>query len=43
MRGWELSTPLEYVLRLYKFLNQLGYWVNGIDAAIRHERRKKPA
>ncbi len=40
MRGWEATTPREYVLRLYKFLNQLGYTVVGIDAAIARERRK---
>ena len=34
MRQWEASTPRESVLRLYKFLNQLGYTVIGIDAAI---------
>jgi len=28
------------VLRLYKFLNQLGYTVIGIDAAIERERQK---
>lgn len=40
MRAWEASTPREYVLRLYKFLNLLGYTVIGIDAAIERERRK---
>ncbi len=40
MSVWESRTPREYVLRLYKFLNQLGYRVNGIDAAIQRERRK---
>jgi len=40
MREWEASTPRERVLRLYKFLNQLGYTVIGIDAAIERERTK---
>ena len=40
MRAWEASTPREYVLRLYKFLNLLGYTVIGIDAAIERERKK---
>jgi hypothetical protein len=42
MRYWEASTPRELVLRLYKFLNQCGYTVIGIDAAIEREvgRRK---
>jgi hypothetical protein len=39
MRAWEARTPRENVLRLYKFLNQLGYTVIGIDAAIERERR----
>lgn len=39
-RAWEAGTPREYVLRLYKFLNLLGYTVIGIDAAIERERRK---
>ena len=44
MRAWEANTPREKVLRLYKFLNQLGYTVIGIDAAIERERTKnKPA
>jgi hypothetical protein len=44
MRAWEANTPREKVLRLYKFLNQLGYTVIGIDAAIARERIKnKPA
>jgi hypothetical protein len=34
MRVWEANTPHEYVLRLYKFLNTMGYTVVGIDAAI---------
>ncbi|HVN88260.1 MAG TPA: hypothetical protein VMT61_00455 [Candidatus Binataceae bacterium] len=41
MRLWEERTPREYVLRLYKFLNQIGYTVNGIDAAIERERKKR--
>ena len=40
MRAWEAKTPRENVLRLYKFLNQLGYTVIGIDAAIERERAK---
>ena len=40
MRAWEASTPRENVLRLYKSLNQLGYTVIGIDAAIERERQK---
>ena len=40
MRGWEANTAREKVLRLYKFLNQLGYTVIGIDAAIERERTK---
>jgi hypothetical protein len=44
MREWVDKTPRENVLRLYKFLNQLGYTVIGIDAAIERERAKtKPA
>jgi hypothetical protein len=44
MRVWEANTPRENVLRLYKFLNQLGYTVVGIDAAIERERAKnRPA
>jgi 2C-methyl-D-erythritol 2,4-cyclodiphosphate synthase len=43
MRAWEATTPREKVLRLYKFLNQLGYTVIGIDAAIERERRKNMA
>jgi hypothetical protein len=44
MRAWEANTPREKVLRLYKFLNQLGYTVIGIDAAIERERTKnRPA
>ena len=41
MRVWAETTPREYVLRLYRFLNQLGYTVIGIDAAIEREIRKK--
>ena len=37
---WEANTPREKVLRLYKFLHQLGYTVIGIDAAIERERTK---
>jgi hypothetical protein len=45
MRIWEANTPREYVLRLYKFLNAVGYTVIGIDAAIEREvqKRKAPA
>jgi hypothetical protein len=43
MRTWESDTPHEYVLRLYKFLNQAGYRVTGIDAAIEREARKRRA
>jgi len=41
MRVWEANTPREYVLRLYRFLNQCGYTVIGIDAAIEREARKR--
>ena len=41
MRLWEQNTPREYVLRLYRFLNQCGYTVNGIDAAIERESKKR--
>jgi hypothetical protein len=41
MRQWEASTPREYVLRLYKFLNQCGYTVAGIDAAIEREAKRR--
>jgi hypothetical protein len=41
MRMWEAKTPHEYVLRLYKFLNTMGYTVVGIDAAIEREARKR--
>jgi hypothetical protein len=41
MRVWEANTPHEYVLRLYKFLNAMGYTVVGIDAAIEREGRKR--
>jgi hypothetical protein len=43
MRAWEASTPHEYVLRLYKFLNTMGYTVVGIDAAIEREARRRKA
>src|SRR6266481_5389169 len=43
MRTWEVNTPREYVLRLYKFLNTIGYTVIGIDAAIEREARKRTA
>jgi hypothetical protein len=43
MRQWEASTPRESVLRLYKFLNQCGYTVVGIDAAIEREARRRKA
>ncbi len=43
MRAWEANTPHEYVLRLYKFLNTIGYTVVGIDAAIEREVRKRRA
>jgi hypothetical protein len=41
MRLWEASTPRELVLRLYKFLNQCGYTVVGIDAAIEREAKSR--
>jgi hypothetical protein len=43
MRRWEANTPREYVLRLYKYLNQCGYTVIGIDAAIEREAKKRKA
>jgi hypothetical protein len=43
MQVWEENTPREYALRLYRFLNQLGYTVNGIDAAIEREAKKRKA
>jgi hypothetical protein len=44
MRAWEANTPREYVLRLYKMLNRLGYSVIGIDAEIEREvRKRKPS
>ena len=43
MRAWEADTPHEYVLRLYKFLNTIGYTVVGIDAAIEREVRRRTA
>ena len=41
MRMWEANTSHEYVLRLYKFLNAMGYTVVGIDAAIEREAGKR--
>jgi len=41
MIAWEADTPKEYVLRLYKTLNLLGYTVIGIDGAIEREVRKR--
>jgi hypothetical protein len=41
MRQWEANTPRESVLRLYKFLNQCGYTVVGIDAAIEREAKRR--
>jgi hypothetical protein len=43
MRVWRDSTPREYVLRLYRFLNQCGYTVVGIDAAIEREAKQRKA
>ena len=43
MRRWEATTPREFVLRLYKYLNQCGYTVVGIDAAIEREAKKRKA
>lgn len=43
IRRWEANTPREFVLRLYKFLNQCGYTVIGIDAAIEREVKKRKA
>ena len=43
MRVWQDSTPREYVLRLYRFLNQIGYSVIGIDAAIEREAKQRKA
>ena len=43
MRVWEANTPHEKVLRLYKFLNTIGYTVVGIDAAIEREVKKRRA
>jgi hypothetical protein len=43
VRAWEAVTPREYVLRLYKYLNQCGYTVIGIDAAIEREVKKRRA
>ena len=39
MQEWEASTPREYVLRLYKFLNLYGYSVVGIDAVSTPEQK----
>jgi len=41
MRAWQESTPREFVLRLYRFLNQCGYTVIGIDAAIEREAKQR--
>jgi hypothetical protein len=43
IRVWQDSTPSEYVLRLYRFLNQCGYIVIGIDAAIEREAKQRKA
>jgi hypothetical protein len=43
MRQWEATTPREFVLRLYKFLNRCGYTVVGIDAAIEREAKRRKA
>jgi hypothetical protein len=43
LRAWEANTPRDYVLRLYKFLNTMGYTVVGIDAAIEREVQKRKA
>jgi hypothetical protein len=44
MQAWQAGAPREYVLRLYRFLNQCGYTVVGIDAAIEREaKQRKPA
>jgi hypothetical protein len=43
MRVWQDSTPREYVLRLYRFLNQCGYTVIGIDSAIEREVKQRKA
>jgi hypothetical protein len=43
MRVWQGSTPREYLLRLYRFLNQCGYTVIGIDAAIEREAKQRKA
>ena len=43
MRQWEASTPRESVLRRYKLLNQCGYTVVGIDAAIEREAKSRKA
>jgi hypothetical protein len=41
MRVWQESTSREYVLRLYKFLNECGY--TGIDSAIEREAKQRKA
>jgi len=41
MRRWEANTPREFVLRLYKYLNQCGYTIIGIDAAIEREAKRR--
>jgi hypothetical protein len=43
MRVWRDSTPRESILRLYRFLNQCGYTVIGIDAAIEREAKQRKA
>jgi hypothetical protein len=43
MRVWQASTPPEYVLRLYRFLNHCGCTVIGIDAAIEREAKQRKA
>ena len=43
MRTWQENTPREYVLRLYRYLNQCGYTVIGIDAAIEREAKQRKA
>jgi hypothetical protein len=43
LQAWEANTPREYILRLYKFLNTLGYTVIGIDADIERGVQKRKA
>jgi hypothetical protein len=43
MRVWQESTPREYLLRLYRFLNQCVYTVIGIDATIEREAKQRKA